>query len=109
MAKSPIWQKSICYNGLTRSGSVGCLKMWRTIMALTKAKLQRFVKIRNKSGFSSNFQFYIDAQECGFDPKELGDGKKCKDFYDTGEYHWQTPWGKLIEYQFDGFRFKLEA
>jgi hypothetical protein len=100
----------IVYNACVgwETSAAGCLKRWSTIMAITKAKLQRFVRTRNKSAFPSNLQFYSDAQECGFDLKELGDGKQCKDFYDTGEYHWQTPWGRLIEYQFDGFKLKLE-
>src|SRR6266550_613736 len=28
LAESAIWQKSICYDGLTRQRGVGCLKLW---------------------------------------------------------------------------------
>jgi hypothetical protein len=40
---------------------------------LTMKKLDRFVKVRNRSGFPSNLQFQIDANECGFEVSELGD------------------------------------
>lgn len=39
---------------------------------LTMNKLKRFVKVRNKSEFSSNFQYQIDAEQCGFEVKDLG-------------------------------------
>lgn len=40
---------------------------------LTVKKLERFVKTRNKSGFSSNLQFQIDANACGFSVGDLGE------------------------------------
>lgn len=66
-------------------------------MALSLAKLKRFVTTRNKSGFSSNLQFGIDADECGFSVADLGPVEK----YDWG-YSWQTPFGRLIESSHNG-------
>ncbi|HQV04595.1 MULTISPECIES: hypothetical protein [unclassified Novosphingobium] len=60
---------------------------------LTKSKLERFIKIRNKGGFSSNLQFSIDATEAGFDVGDLGDPTKLEE----GGYAWNTAHGKLIE------------
>jgi hypothetical protein len=40
---------------------------------LTKKQLDRFVNIRNKSGFGSNLQFEFDASECGFSIDDLGE------------------------------------
>lgn len=39
---------------------------------LTKAKLTRFVSIRNKSDYNSNLQFQIDANAAGFKVSDLG-------------------------------------
>lgn len=61
-------------------------------MALSLAKLQRFVSTRNKSGFSSNLQFGIDADECGFSSVDLGQAMKTDD-----GYSWRTPFGILRE------------
>ena len=59
---------------------------------MTRKQLERFVNIRNKSGFASNLQFQIDANKCGFKISDLGEVIK----YDWG-YEWQTPHGKLQE------------
>jgi hypothetical protein len=69
-------------------------------MNVTKEQLLRFVKIRNASGFSSNLQFGIDAQEAGFDVKELGTperGWHAPEREDEGGYRWQTAHGTLVE------------
>ena len=60
----------------------------------TKNQIKRFVQIRNKSGFSSNLQFSIDAREAGFDVSDLGDAVKR----DEGGYLWATAHGKLVEH-----------
>lgn len=62
-------------------------------MTLTVAKLEKFVNRRNKSEFSSNLQFQIDIEACGFRIKDLGDVKKT----DDGIYYWLTPYGMLVE------------
>lgn len=64
---------------------------------LTIAKLRKFVKVRNKSGYSSNMQFWSDAKHtCGFDPEELGDPIKGKSGH-WPAYRWTTPFGNLYE------------
>lgn len=62
-------------------------------MALSLAKLEKFVRTRNKSGFASNLQFAFDADACGFKVEDLGDAKKT----DDGIYYWETPFGMLVE------------
>jgi hypothetical protein len=57
------------------------------------AQLEKFVKLRNKSGFSSNLQFAFDAKECGFDVNDLGQAHKLEE----GGYRWWTEHGQLIE------------
>jgi hypothetical protein len=61
--------------------------------SLSKPALLKFIRIRNKSGFSSNLQFAIDATEAGVDVDLLGDAMKA----DDGGYEWQTPHGLLVE------------
>jgi len=61
---------------------------------LTKAKLEKYVKVRNKADFHSNMQFQIDAEECGFSMADLGPAKK--EGYD---YTWATPFGTLREHR----------
>ena len=63
-------------------------------MALTQAKLDKFIRIRNKTEFSSNLQFVFDAKEAGFEVKDLGDVTKI----DENHYEWETPFGTLREY-----------
>lgn len=64
---------------------------------LTVQRLRRFVAIRNKSGFSPNLQFSIDADSAGVDLDLLG--KPVRFMFDafTG-YRWGTPYGTLVEY-----------
>lgn len=83
-----------CYDALVgwETNATGCLTMWRETM--TKKQLEKFVKIRNASGFSANLQFQIDADEAGFDIKELGDPTKLNG--NIG-YMWDTPAGRLVE------------
>lgn len=64
---------------------------------MTKDQLLRFIKIRNSSGFSSNLQFSIDAEEAGFKVEELGATKKVG-LKQCPAYHWETPHGTLIEF-----------
>jgi hypothetical protein len=60
------------------------------------AQLEKFVKVRNRSGFSSNLQFAFDAEACGFDVKDLGEPVKVG-VPGSAAYHWETPHGTLIE------------
>lgn len=61
---------------------------------MTKDQLLRFIDIRNRSGFSSNLQFGIDADEAGFDVKDLGQAYRRP----AGGYRWDTPHGALVEH-----------
>jgi hypothetical protein len=68
------------------------------ISGLTEEKLKKFVKVRNKSEFQTNFQFISDCLTCGFDPKDLptpikGSPEAGDEFY----YIWHTPFGILVE------------
>lgn len=60
----------------------------------TKKQVEKFIKLRNKSEFSSNMQFHIDADACGFKVEDLGDVVKVG----PGEYVWTLPFGKLREH-----------
>jgi len=62
-------------------------------MALSQRKLERFIKMRNASGFPSNMQFMADAEDCGFNVEDLGDVTK----HTEGVYYWETPFGLLVE------------
>ena len=67
---------------------------------MTKKQLEKFVKMRNASEYSSNLQFQIDADECGFKVKDLGDPKRVMDsrVKDLAVgYCWETPHGVLVE------------
>ena len=57
---------------------------------LTMKQLRKFVKTRNTSGFSSNLQFQIDANACGFEVKDLGDVEKFT-LDGFGGYRWTVP------------------
>lgn len=59
----------------------------------TLAQLKRFVAIRAKSGYVSNLQFSIDAEEAGFKVELLGTPIKLRE----GHYRWDTPHGTLEE------------
>lgn len=65
---------------------------------LTKAKLDKFIKVRNKSPLNSNLQFSIDANACGFDVDELGDCIKVGE----GHYRWITGVGSYVLYEYFG-------
>lgn len=67
---------------------------------LTKTNLMNFIKRRNESSFATNLQFHTDAQECGFDVKELGKTTKREN-----GYSWSTPYGTLIE---ENFQLRLD-
>ena len=60
---------------------------------LTKAKLNRFIKMRNASRFHSNLQFTIDCNACGFSLHDLGEATKINE----SRYSWNTPFGLLVE------------
>lgn len=64
-------------------------------MSVTKAKLERFIKVRNKSMFSSNLQFQIDLDECGLTLADIGQAVRRDE--GAGGFMWATPCGKLIE------------
>lgn len=61
---------------------------------LTKKQLERFVRVRNKSPFSSNLQFQSDAEDCGFAVAELGDVTRLTP---AGGYMWRPACGVLVE------------
>lgn len=65
---------------------------------MTKAQLEKFIKIRNKSDYQSNLQFLIDARSCGLDLKELGNPKRQKNEDGFEDFVWGTPFGKLVEH-----------
>lgn len=60
---------------------------------MTKKQLEKFIKVRNKSQYNTNFQFQGDAYNCGIDiKKDLGEAKN-----ENGDYVWQTKFGELRE------------
>lgn len=71
----------------------------------TTAQLEKFVKVRNKSGFASNLQFQIDAVACGFKISDLPTVEKTAE----GNYKWthadwtlyeeNTPEGRKMRYE----------
>lgn len=61
---------------------------------MTKAQLLKFIKMRNRSEYNSNMQFQSDAEDCGFNARDLGDVVKDE----HGDYVWTTPHGKLREH-----------
>lgn len=68
---------------------------------MTKDQIKKFVKTRNESEYLSNMQFQIDAEECGFKAKELGDpinlvNTEHQSLGCVG-YRWNTEHGCLIE------------
>ena len=65
-------------------------------MSPSREQLLIFIKRRNASPFASNLQFRIDADECGFDPADLGMPEVGEaDGFTT--YTWRTPHGRLVE------------
>jgi hypothetical protein len=66
------------------------------MVAPTKAQLLAFIKRRNKSMYSSNLQFQIDAEAAGFNVSDLGDAGRCIVGGIQG-YAWATPHGRLVE------------
>ena len=61
---------------------------------MTKAQLVRFIKLRNKSAFNTNLQFYFDMNECGIDPTELENATNLNDRIGCW---WDLPHGVLVE------------
>ena len=57
---------------------------------MTRKQLLRFVKLRNKSDFPSNFQFLLDAEHAGFQPDDLGTAQRCTVDGFIG-YQWNVP------------------
>lgn len=70
---------------------------------MTRDQLLQFVETRNRSAFSSNLQFSIDAKEAGFDVQDLGQAYRRP----AGGYRWDTPHGALIEHP--GGQMELES
>lgn len=64
-------------------------------MTITKAKLERFVELRNASRFNSGFHFAADASAAGFDSEDLGPPEITDD---ASGWYWETPHGQLIEH-----------
>ena len=66
---------------------------------LTRAKLERFVKLRSEALSHNNLQFGLDAYEAGFNLSELGPVLEQPVPPIGGRYRrvWQTPYGDLIE------------
>lgn len=64
---------------------------------MTKTQLKKFLKLRNSSEFTSNLQFQIDADACGFRVSELGKAKEVKLLSDVSAWVWKTEHGYLIE------------
>lgn len=69
---------------------------------MTEEQLRKFIKIRNKSEFDTNFAFMSDCDLAGFECKELGQAvhlphaEKIGDRYFS--FYWITPFGILVEH-----------
>lgn len=59
----------------------------------TKRQLERFVRIRNKSPFNSNFQFQIDLETVGLKVADIGTAVKIRE----GVYEWRLANVTLVE------------
>ena len=59
---------------------------------ITRAKIERFIKIRNKSAHSNNLQFAFDCNSAGFSPDELPKPDKI-----DGGWRWSFDFGVMIE------------
>ena len=57
------------------------------------AKLRKFVKIRNVSGFQSNLQFSFDLEEAGLQMSDMPEVQKIAE----NHYVWDFPCGRLTE------------
>lgn len=60
---------------------------------LTVKMIEKFIRLRNRSGYTSNLQFSLDASESGFSIEALGQPQKIEDDF----YRWVLPFGVLIE------------
>ena len=60
---------------------------------MTRAQLERFIEIRNKSQFTSNLQVAIDASSAGFEVDDLGPVARLP----GGGWVWQTEHGRVTE------------
>lgn len=69
---------------------------------MTKKQLMKFIRLRNKSQFDSNFAFMSDCDIAGFKHGELGQvkhlphAKLIRDRYFS--FYWDTPFGILVEH-----------
>lgn len=69
---------------------------------ITLAKVKKFISIRNKSEFDTNFAFMSDADLAGFNYDELGKANhlphapKIEDRY--WSFYWDLPFGILVEH-----------
>lgn len=59
---------------------------------ITQKQIEKFVKIRNKSAYSSNIQFFTDLAKCGIEEEELGEAKKI-----GNGWKWELSCGMLTE------------
>lgn len=74
---------------------------------MTRKQLERFVKIRNASGFSSNLQFQFDLESVGLKIADLGPVEVFEATATAPKaYVWTTPHGRLREM---GGRLELEV
>jgi hypothetical protein len=61
---------------------------------MTRKQMEKFIKLRNKSGFNSNLQFMIDMREAGIEVSEL---ENCTNLNERIGCWWDTPVGVLVE------------
>lgn len=66
--------------------------------SITEAKIRRFVKIRNKSPFASNLQFWSDLHEAKINSDEMPEPDKGH-IGNLIAYRWRFPFGDLIEFR----------
>ena len=76
---------------------------------LTKTKLRRFMSIRNRSSFSSNLQFQIDAGAAKIDLDDIGPTRRLTiDGFTGWEWFPKTATGEVRMIEFGG-RLYLEG
>jgi hypothetical protein len=65
---------------------------------MTRAQLDRFVKLRNESEFFSNLQFQFDLETVGLKLADLGEARRVWDANGQANgYRWDTSAGTLRE------------
>lgn len=80
---------------------------------MTEKQLKKFIKLRNKSQFDSNFAFISDCDLAGFEYKELGQANHLPHAPKIGDryydFYWDTPFGILVEHSGNLRLFKRQA